>query len=167
MAILPRDHLHGPVQSPHKISGRYLIYLNREITSFGMDGQTDGQMSALRFFQVVQAYKQSPQTNSIYLFNTLRQRQNGHHFPDGIFQCIFKNENPWILLKISLKFVPMGPINNIPALFQIMAWRLPGDKPSSEPMMVKLLTHICVTWSQRVYVTHHVWCNPVWQKVFQ
>ena len=25
-----------------------------------------------------------------------------------------------------------------------MAWRLPGDKPLSEPMMVSLLTHICV-----------------------
>ena len=96
-----------------------------------MDGQTDGHMSALRFFQVVQAYKQSPQTNSIYLFNTLTQRQNGHHFPDGIFQCIFLNENPWILLKISIKFVPKGPIDNIPVLVQIMAWRRPINKPLS------------------------------------
>ena len=52
------------------------------------------------------------------------------------------------MIKISLKFVPMGPINNIPALVQIMAWRLPGDKPLSEPMMVSLLTHICVTRPQ-------------------
>ena len=50
----------------------------------------------------------------------------------------------------ALKFVPKGPINNIPALVQIMAWRLPGDKPLSEPMMVSLLTHICVTRSQWV-----------------
>ena len=28
-------------------------------------------------------------------------------------------------IKISLKFVPKGPINNIPALVQIMAWRRP------------------------------------------
>ena len=27
---------------------------------------------------------------------------------------------------ISLKFVPEGPINNITALVQTMAWRLPG-----------------------------------------
>ena len=33
-------------------------------------------------------------------------------------------------------------------IFQIMAWRRPGDKPSSEPMMVSLLTHICVTRPQ-------------------
>ena len=32
-----------------------------------------------------------------------------------------------------MKFVPKGPINNIPALVQIMAWRRPGDKPLSEP----------------------------------
>ena len=29
-----------------------------------------------------------------------------------------------------------------------MAWRRPGDKPLSEPMMVSLLTHICVTRPQ-------------------
>ena len=31
-----------------------------------------------------------------------------------------------------------------------MAWRRPGDKPLSEPMMVSLLTHICVTRPQWV-----------------
>ena len=50
-----------------------------------------------------------------------------------------------ISINISLKFVPRGPINNIPALLQVMAWRRPGDKPLSEPMMVRLTTHICVT----------------------
>ena len=50
--------------------------------------------------------------------------------------------------KIPLKFVPHGPINNIPALVQIMAWRRPGDKPLSGPMMVRLPTHICVTRPQ-------------------
>ena len=29
-----------------------------------------------------------------------------------------------------------------------MAWRRPGDKPLSEPMMASLLTHICVTLPQ-------------------
>ena len=80
--------------------------------------------------------------------NTLRPSQNGRHFPDDIFKCIFLNENVWISIKIPLKFVPKGPINNIPALFQIMAWLRPGDKPLSETMMVTLLTHICVTRPQ-------------------
>ena len=35
-------------------------------------------------------------------------------------------------IKISLKFVPKGPFNNIPALVQIVALRRPGDKPLSE-----------------------------------
>ena len=50
------------------------------------------------------------------LFNTLRPRQNGRHFPDDTFKRIFLNENVRISIKISLKFVPKGPINKIPAL---------------------------------------------------
>ena len=73
--------------------------------------------------------------------NTLRPRQNGCHFPIDIFKCIFLNQNVWISIQISLKFVPNGSISNIPALVQIMTWCRPGDKPSSEPMMVSLLTH--------------------------
>ena len=46
--------------------------------------------------------------------------------------------------------VPKGQINNIPALVQIMAWRRPGDKPLSEPMMVSLTMHICVIRPQWV-----------------
>ena len=85
-------------------------------------------------------------------FNTLRPRQNGRHFPDDIFRYIFLNENVWIPIEISLKFVPKGPINivQIIALVQIMAWRRPGDKPLSEPMLVSLPTHLCVTRPQWV-----------------
>ena len=82
--------------------------------------------------------------------NTLRPRQDGGHFPDDIFKCISLNENAWTSIKISLKFVPKDQIHNIPALVQIMAWRQLGDKPLSEPMMVKLPTHICVTRPQWV-----------------
>ena len=67
-------------------------------------------------------------------YHVLRPRQNGRHFADDIFKCIFMNENIWIQIKISLKFIPKGPINNIPALVQIMAWRRPGDKPLPEPI---------------------------------
>ena len=77
-------------------------------------------------------------TSSKHTFlNTLRPRRNGRHFPDGIFRWIFLNENVWISINISLKFVPRGPISNIPSLVQVMAWRRPGDKPLSEPMMVR------------------------------
>ena len=91
------------------------------------------------------------------VINTLRPRQNGRHLPEDIFKCIFLNENVWTLHKISLKFVPKGRINNIPALVQIMAWCRPGDKPLSEPMMVNLLTHICVTRPQWVKNGKNTW----------
>ena len=68
--------------------------------------------------------------------NILGPGQNAHHFAEDISKCIFLNEFVWIPIKVSLKFVPKGPINNIPAMVQIMAWRRPGDKPLSEPMMV-------------------------------
>ena len=86
--------------------------------------------------------------------NTWRLRQNGRHFAD-VFNCIFLNEDIWISLKISLKFVRKVRINHIPTLVQIMAWRLPGDKLLSEPMMVSLLTNICVTRPQ--WIKDLVW----------
>ena len=98
---------------------------------------------------------------------SLRPRQNGRLFTDDTFKRSFLNENIRISTKNSLKFVPKGLINNIPALVQIMAcrlvrakplsalflimaWRRPDDKPLSEPMLVRSLTHICVTRPQWV-----------------
>ena len=79
-------------------------------------------------------------------FNTLMPRQNGRHFADDIFIRTFFNENIRISIRISLEFVPMGPIKNIPAL-------VAGAKPLSEPMMVSSLTLICVSQPERVNVT--------------
>ena len=77
--------------------------------------------------------------------NTLTPRHNYRHFTDDIFKCFFLNENVWISLRMSLKLLLKIRINNIPALLQIIVWRWLGDKPLSELMMVKLLTHKCVT----------------------
>ena len=98
------------------------------------------------------------------LINTLRQRQNSRHLPDDIFKCIFLHENVSISIKISLKFVPGGSINNIPALVQIMAWHRPGDKPLSEPMMVSSPTHTCVTQPQWANCWDTYICNT--NKIF-
>ena len=98
-------------------------------------------------------WKCAPVPGTYISVKPLRPRQNGRHFTDDTFKRIFVNENVRVLIEISLKFVPKGPINNIPALIQIMAWRRPGDKPLSEPMMVCLPTHICVTRPQ--------WVKPV------
>ena len=68
-------------------------------------------------------------------FNSSPPGQNGHHLADDIFRCIFVNEYFCILLKISLKFVPRGPIDTNPVLVQIMACRRKGVKPLFEPML--------------------------------
>ena len=84
-------------------------------------------MHAVRTFFVV--YRGLPLS---WLINT---EANERHFADDIFMCIFLNENVWIPIKISLKFVPNVPISNSLALVQIMAWRRPGDKPLSGPII--------------------------------
>ena len=53
---------------------------------------------------------------AVAIMATLRPRQNGHHFADDTVKHMFLNENVRISIEISLKFVPKGPINNIPAL---------------------------------------------------
>ena len=94
-----------------------------------------------------------------FSFNTLRPRQYGCHFADGIFKCILLN-------KISLKFAPKGPIIIIPTLVQIMAWCRPSDKPLSEPMTVNLLTHICVPRPQWVMKKYLKILSTKWQLFF-
>ena len=83
----------------------------------------------------------------------------GRDKTNAIFQTTFSNRFSWMkmyefFIKISLKFVSNGLINDIPALVQIMAWRRLGDKPLSEPMIFSLLTHVCVTRPQWVNWPH-------------
>ena len=74
--------------------------------------------------------KTKPKWREIWLWwqcdITLRPRLNGLHFPNDIFKSTFLKENVWISINISLKLVPKDPINNSPALIQIMACRLVG-----------------------------------------
>ena len=108
-------------------------------------------------------------------YDTLRPRQNGLHFAEHTFKHIFLNKNIRTSFKLSLKFVPRVPTNNIQVV-QIMTWHRSGDKPLSEPMMVRLPTNICVTrpqWvnssdseSSELYILpvkckSYVNCNPV------
>ena len=95
-------------------------------------------------------------------------KQKGHYVDDflthwgwekmaAFLQTTFSLAFSWMKmyksrLTFPWKYVPKGPINNIPALVQIMAWHRTGDKPLSEPMMFSLLTHICIT--QPHWVNH-------------
>ena len=53
---------------------------------------------------------------SVKVINSSPPGQNGRHFADEVFRCIFVNEKLYILTKISLKFVSKGPIDDNPAL---------------------------------------------------
>ena len=102
--------------------------------------------------------------------NTFRPWQNGPHFTDDIFKCIFLNENLWVSVNVSLKFVPKGQINNIPALVLIMAWRRIGDKPLYEPMMISLLMHIFASFGLNNLTLIPVWISnhnhyKVWDQI--
>ena len=103
------------------------------------------------------------------LINALRPRQNGCYFPDSIFKCIVLNAKVRISIKVSLKLVPVGPIKKAQHLVQIMDQSGSGDKPLSEPMVVRLLTHKCVTRPQQVkylaaITIHYMKTNKIWYK---
>ena len=115
------------------------LFFMMSLTLLGLPNHVLTMFRTNQWFAFLQGY-----------FNSLRPRQKGRHFADDTFRRIFLNENLWTLLKNSLKIVPKVRINNSPALVQIMAWRRPGDKPLSEPMMISLPTHICVTRPQWV-----------------
>ena len=68
---------------------------------------------------------------------------------DNNFKCIFLHENDRIPIKISLKFVPRSPIDDKPALVQVMDGRRRGNKPLPEPMLTQFNdAYICVTRPQ-------------------
>ena len=71
-------------------------------------------------------WKETKDMSELYLTHWGREKMA------ATFQRIFFNENVWVSIKISLKFVPEGPINNIPALVGIVACRLAGTKPLSD-----------------------------------
>ena len=83
------------------------------------------------------------------LFKTLSVRTNVCHFSVNISNAIFFNENAWISIKISLRFVPKDQINNIPAFVWIIIRCQLGDKPLSEQVMVSLTMHTCTTQPQQ------------------
>ena len=89
----------------------------------------------------------SGQVTALHLINSSPPGQNGCQFADNSFKRIFTNEKFFISIRIWLKFVPKGPIDNKPALVQVMAWRLTGDKPLPEPMLTQFTD--AYMWGER------------------
>ena len=106
-------------------------------------------------------------------FDSSPPNKNGRHFPDDIFKCIFMNETFCILIRISLKFVPKGAINNIPALVQIMGWRRTGAKPLSEAMLTQFIDayiYICGArgrWVNTLAPDDTMWRHRTWSASVQ
>ena len=95
------------------------------------------------------------------LLNTLRPRRNMRHFTDDIFKCIFLNENVWISIKTSLKFVPKGSFNIIPALVEITAWRIHASLGLNELRYMCSCVTISVLFCfhKRVFIVPVYSCN--------
>ena len=85
-----------------------------------------------------------------HVINPRLTLQNSPHSADNIdiFKYIFMNEKSCILIRIPLKFVPKGQIDNKSALVQVMAWHRRGNK--SGPMLT-LFIDTCVYAALREY----------------
>ena len=82
-----------------------------------------------------------------------------------IFQTTFSIALSWMkIYKLRSRFhwnlFPRVQLTIFQHWFQIMAWRRPGDKPLSEPMVVSLLMHICITRPQWVTGAHPLFQEP-------
>ena len=96
----------------------------------------------------------------------VRPEQNGRHFADGILNYIFLKEICCISIKISLRFVPQGSIDDMSAFVQIMACCQTGNKESSEPLMIILQIHSvtgshCVILGEQKYIMWLVYRHRV------
>ena len=73
------------------------------------------------------------------------------------FQVNLLNRNIYISIKISLKHVARGPIINILALVQVTAYRQPGGKSLSEPIVISLLKHVYALLALNELIVIDVW----------
>ena len=109
----------GLSQSDEKLHMKHAFFIGQDLVQSCQKGCKNGNTHLQNFRMKCLSLTTSG-------VNTHRPRQNGCHFLDDIFKCIFLNENVLISIKISLKFVPVVWINNIPVLVQIMAWHPTG-----------------------------------------
>ena len=95
----------------------------------------------------------------------LPPEQNGRHFADAIFKRIFVNENVWISIQCSPKFVPKGSIDNtFINQHWFRQWLVACSAPSHYPSQCwpSSPTHICGTrgrWakgSRFFVIIHHI-----------
>ena len=111
----------------------------RQLYSFLVDGKgsfslhtTNTAYDRIRSHGIGQCFRLITVSSRV---NSFLPGQIGRHFADDIFKRLLMNEKLCISIRISLKFVPKGPIDNKSALVQVMAWCRTGNKLLPEPMM--------------------------------
>ena len=115
----------SPVNSPHKRP------ITRKMFPF------DDVIMICRIPSIKTNHKDSIKRSADFYSSSLDKMTA--NFAEDIFKCILLNENDKIAIQISMKFVPMGTIDNMPAMVQTMAWRLLGNKPLPEPIMAQFI----------------------------
>ena len=132
-----KDRTHGPALTHW---GRVTHICVSKLTTIGSDnGLSPGRRQAIIWSNAGILFNWTLGTN----FSEILSEIDTFSFKQMRLKMSSGKWRPyWISINISLKFVPRGPINNIPTLLQVMAWRRPSNKPLSEPMMVRLTTHI-------------------------
>ena len=88
------------------------------------------------------------------VLNTFKTRQNGRHFPDDIVKCKSSNENIYFD-KYFTAVCSRGPMNDIPALVQIMAWRRPGDNQLSEAITDTGINDLAIAKERETIICAH------------
>ena len=65
--------------------------------------------------------------------------QNSWHGADEIFICILLNEKSYLCIKMLLKFVAEGPLDNTPVLVQVMYWPRTGGKENLMQIISRII----------------------------
>ena len=109
------------------LSFNYIVTIDKSMVSSSKEKQNNYDYKHWTT-RVYIDYKQGGSKNGTsrnIAINSSSLGQNGRHFTDDVFRYIFVNEKFCILInliRISLKCVLKGPIDNNPALVQIMYW---------------------------------------------
>ena len=89
----------------------------------------------------VQVYSPFCYCKGLPNFNTLRRRQNGRHFPDDIFNCIFFNKKVWISIKIHWSLLPRVKLTIFQHWFR---WWLGASQATSHFLNQWWLIYWCI-----------------------
>ena len=137
------------MSTSYYLNGRWLILITHMYTSVYLSGKQFTLNNTMHCFSRMMERtgmrRVTPRSNCYcgFFHQFISSWTKWLHFADDISRCIFANEKLCIIVIISLKFVPKGPIDKKQALVQIMAWWRIGHKPLFEPKLTRF-TDSCI-----------------------